>query len=429
MTTAEDKVTPESPAQANAAEPEAITAAPVTTEQPQVRDKRILPEGVIPKQTQAYVIAGLTLLILLAVLFSKNHTRTAPQQTVTAPAAISNNANQQQIHELEENLSADQQQGQQQQQAQAQKENTAGPVAVNASSTQTNAVAPATQPQPPVQPRPDPIAQAEKVLAFKSLFASNLVGPAGTAASATSGMDFADAFSGQQNALSINRAASFTPQASVAPPATGSKLAPEVNIDAAHGRPYVIFEGTTIDTVLTNRLDSDFAGPVKVMVANPVYSRDRQHVLIPAGTFILGSTQKVGSMGQTRLAVTFHRMIMPDGYSVDLDQLRGLDQVGDTGLAGKVNNHYLRIFGASIALGVISGAAESTTYGGYTESGSDMYRQGMASSLSQSSGDVLDRFLNIPPTITIREGTRIKVYLTQDLLLPAYSDHDMPRVM
>jgi len=168
---------------------------------------------------------------------------------------------------------------------------------------------------------------------------------------------------------------------------------------------------------------------VKVMVTNPVYSRDGQHVLIPAGTFLLGDVQKVSNFAQKRLAVTFHRMIMPDGYSVDLDQFRGLDQIGDTGLKDKVNQHYVQIFGASIALGVIAGAAESTTYGGYTESGSDMYRQGMASSLSQSSDDVLDRFINIPPTITIREGHRIKIYITQDMLLPAYGDHDMPGVM
>jgi type IV secretion system protein VirB10 len=165
------------------------------------------------------------------------------------------------------------------------------------------------------------------------------------------------------------------------------------------------------------------------MVTNPVYSRDGQHVLIPAGTFILGDTKKVGSMSQTRLAVTFHRMIMPDGYSVDLDQFHGLDQIGESGLSGKVNHHYLRIFGASIALGLVAGAAESSTYGGYTTSGSDMYRQGVASSLSQSSSNVLDRFINILPTITIREGTRIRIYLTQDLLLPAYSDHEMPGVM
>ena len=203
-----------------------------------------------------------------------------------------------------------------------------------------------------------------------------------------------------------------------------------MNVNSAHGQPYVVFEGTTIDTVLVNRLDGEFAGPVKVMVTNPVYSQDRQHVLIPEGTFILGDAQKVSGFGQKRLAVTFHRLLMPDGYSVDLDQFHGLDQAGATGLKDKVNNHYVEIFGASIALGVISGAAEATNpTRATTRSGSDMYQSGIASSLSQSSANVLDRFINIPPTITIREGHRIKVYITQDMLLPAYENHDMPAVM
>ena len=136
---------------------------------------------------------------------------------------------------------------------------------------------------------------------------------------------------------------------------------PEVNIDAATGQPYVIYEGTTLDTVLMNRLDGDAAGPVKVLVSNPVYSHDRQHVLIPEGTIVLGEAKKIGAAGigqQRRMAVVFHRMIMPDGYSVDLDQFHGLDQIGEEGLKDKVNNHYLEIFGTSIALGVIAGAGE-----------------------------------------------------------------------
>ncbi|MGC8549827.1 MAG: TrbI/VirB10 family protein [Acidobacteriaceae bacterium] len=407
--------------------------APATPATAQVRDKRTLPEGVVPKQAQGYVVAGLALLILMAVLFSKNHARPVPKATAAATStAMSNDMNQQRIHELEQDLSTDQRQSEQQQ-AQTQKVGTmASPGNATATNTAEDGGAPAAQPLQQTRPPRDPIADAEKALAFKARFASNLVGPAGAATPAATGINSAAASSGQTNALSVNHPATL-PQpdsATQSQSATaGSKHGPEVNIDAAHGRPYVIFEGTTIDTVLTNRLDSDFAGPVTVMVTNPVYSRDRQHVLIPAGTFILGDTQKIGSMGQRRLAVTFHRMIMPDGYGVDLDQFHGLDQIGDTGLKDKVNHHYLQIFGASIALGVIAGATESTTYGGYTESGSDMYRQGMASSLSQSSADVLDRFINIPPTITIREGHRIKVYITQDMLLPAYENHDMPGVM
>ena len=161
------------------------------------------------------------------------------------------------------------------------------------------------------------------------------------------------------------------------------------------GRPYVIYEGLTLDTVLMNRLDGDAAGAVKVLVSNPVYSHDEQHVLIPEGTIVLGEARKIGSAGfgqQRRLAVVFHRMIMPDGYSVDLDQFHGLDQIGEEGLKDKVNNHYLQIFGTSIALGVISGAAQIAQGGsGYNSSGSQSFVNGAAAGISQQATTVLDK--------------------------------------
>jgi type IV secretion system protein VirB10 len=197
------------------------------------------------------------------------------------------------------------------------------------------------------------------------------------------------------------------------------------------GQPYVLYEGTTLDTVLMNRLDGDAPGPVKVLVSNPVYSHDHQHVLIPEGTIVLGEAKKIGTVGfgqQRRMAVAFHRMIMPDGYSVDLDQFHGLDQIGEEGLKDKVNNHYFEIFGTSIALGVISGAAQITQGGSvYGSSGSQSFTTGASAGVAQSATTVLDRFIQIPPTITIREGHRVKVYFTQDMLLPSYTNHTIPQ--
>ncbi len=205
----------------------------------------------------------------------------------------------------------------------------------------------------------------------------------------------------------------------------------EVNVDSAIGPPYVLYEGTTLDTVLMNRLDGDAAGPVKVLVSNPVYSHDHQHVIVPDGTVVLGEARKIGVAGfgqQRRMAVVFHRMIMPDGYSVDLDQFHGLDQIGEQGLKDKVNNHYLQIFGTSIALGVIAGAAQIEQGGGaLTGSGSQLFTNGASASISESATTILNRFMQIPPTITIREGHRVKVYFTQDMLLPAYSNHNIPQ--
>jgi type IV secretion system protein TrbI len=205
----------------------------------------------------------------------------------------------------------------------------------------------------------------------------------------------------------------------------------EANIDSATGQPYLIYEGSVLDTVLMNRLDGDSVGPVKALVSNPLYSHDHQHVIIPEGTVVLGEARKIGAAGfgqQRRMAVVFHRLIMPDGYSVDLDQFHGLDQIGEEGLKDKVNNHYLQIFGTSIALGVVAGASQITQGGGtITTSGSQAFTTGAAASVSQSAATILDRFIQIPPTITIREGHRVKVYFTQDMLLPAYSNHTIPQ--
>jgi type IV secretion system protein VirB10 len=62
--------------------------------------------------------------------------------------------------------------------------------------------------------------------------------------------------------------------------------------NAAAGKTYVLFEGTVLETVLINRLDGQFSGPVECLLANDIYSHDRQHLLIPAGTKILGETKR-----------------------------------------------------------------------------------------------------------------------------------------
>jgi type IV secretion system protein VirB10 len=283
------------------------------------------------------------------------------------------------------------------------------------------------------------LAAKERELAYNSRFASNLVyarqaeesggrgAIAASESSAAGSPSAADDRTSAQTESSLVSSRSAGDQKHAPSGQDSPQRKPEVNIDSAVGQPYILYEGLTMDTVLMNRLDGDAVGPVKVLVSNPVYSHDRQHVLVPDGTIVLGEARKIGTSGfgqQRRLAVVFHRMIMPDGYSVDLDQFHGLDQIGEEGLKDKVNNHYLQIFGTSIALGVISGAAQITQGGGtITTSGSQAFTTGAASSVSQSATSALDRFIQIPPTITIREGHRVKVYFTQDMLLPAYDNH------
>jgi type IV secretory pathway VirB10-like protein len=185
-------------------------------------------------------------------------------------------------------------------------------------------------------------------------------------------------------------------------------------------------EDTVLETVLVNRLSGAAVGPVITMITENVYSSSGQHLLIPKGTRLLGRISAVGSVNQERLFVAFHRMIMPDGYSVSLDKFQGLDVVGQTGLRDLVNHHYVQIFGSSLALAGIAATAQvgnSASFGTY-DWGTQM-RNGVSEGLSQSAQRVMERFMNVLPTFTIRERVRVKVLLAGDLLLPDTKNHTM----
>ena len=279
----------------------------------------------------------------------------------------------------------------------------------------------------PAAQEAEQLAQKERERQYASRFESSI---AYTAAATAKEQPEQSASAGQPGALSNLTSAQAAREG--APREQGSiKRGAEINVDSAVGQPYVVYEGTTLDTVLMNRLDGDAVGDVKVLVSQPLYSHDHQRVLIPDGTVILGESRKIGSSGfgqQRRIAVVFHRLIMPSGYTADLDQFHGLDQIGEVGLKDQVNNHYLQIFGTSIALGVISGAAQLTEGGtSINSSGTQAFTNGAAAGVSEQAATILDRFIQIPPTITIREGHRVKVYISQDMLLPAYANQTIPQ--
>lgn len=213
---------------------------------------------------------------------------------------------------------------------------------------------------------------------------------------------------------------------------TGGSNAPEANtatydFNSAQGKMHRLFEGNIIETVLTNRINGAFAGPVNCMVTTDVYAHDNRTLLIPQGSRILGKVNAVANGNQQRLFVAFHRIIMPDGYSVSLDQFTGLNQVGETGLRDLVNHHYLQIFGTSLALAAIGGVAQlGNGYGGFGYDPMVVMRSGISQSMAESSARVLDHFLNQLPTFIVRERVRVKIYLAGDLLLPAYQNHTMP---
>src|SRR5580704_3226044 len=423
--------------------------------EPTLRGLLEQPKGVLQKNLKTFVYLGAALLVIVAAIFSSTGKKTPAQQASAKgqppqPTLQDNTDNN--VQDLKNQVQAERQKEQQAAMAAVAGQN---PALASATPAQQSAAAafgpsgeastscgpgrPCGQAQQgsmppqltPTQQQAQLIAAKERERADNSRFASNLVYSGSAVQPQQQQGQAMPAQYGPADRQANSSLAAPEAERKQEDTPGGYKRPLEANVDSATGQPYLIYEGSVLDTVLMNRLDGDAVGPVKVLVSNPLYSHDHQHVIIPEGTVVLGEAKKIGAAGfgqQRRMAVVFHRLIMPDGYSVDLDQFHGLDQIGEEGLKDKVNNHYLQIFGTSIALGLVAGASEITQGGGtITTSGSQGFTNGAASSVSQSAATILDRFIQIPPTITIREGHRVKVYFTQDLLLPAYSNHTIPQ--
>ena len=412
----------------------------------EIQEKAPKPQGLLPKNVQSWLLVGLAFLMVAIMWLTGGKKPPAPAKSAVsaAPVQAPLEVNEAKIAEMQNRIQDLQRQQLLAQTALAQQTRSLAPVPQDSlESHQPGAVAAGER-----RPEEDPIQAERKRRAYVSLFASNVAlsyrktptNPAGPAtetplavlAPIPPGPDTSQVAQVlkemQPNSISpalVRNDSGETPkdrkEESKNPAAVSAASA-----SAAAGKTYVLFEGTILETVLINRLDGGFAGPVECLLSTDVYSNDREHLLIPAGSKLLGETKKVDTFGQTRLAVVFHRALMPDGYSVSLDQFKGLNQIGDTGLRDQVNNHYLRIFGVSLAVGALGAVSEAGTGGALNATSGDLMRQSFAASTAQSASQILDKFLNILPTVTIREGHRVKVYLAGDLALPDYLNHKMP---
>lgn len=406
-------------------------STPVST----VTDRRPVPRGVLPRNVQTWLMAGLAV-GMLAIMLLVGRPAPTTRQATTSSAEQAPNA--ERVRSYQDRLRLLEAQATQQGQAEPVPD---APPAMGYGEPQS----------PPPQ---DPLEADRKRREYESLFASNVVlsrradnerpdagrpqvSPIGTRGEANppSVDEVADAV-----VRATTRSAAVLQQAQVAPTPTEAPAgpadfarprAPDARVPgytppiAAAGPMHLVLEGTVIDAVLTNRLDGSSAAPVNCLVTNPLYSHSGRLVLIPAGARVLGETKPVQAYGETRLAVGFHRLLMPDGRTYRLDQFVGLNQIGDLGLRDRVNQHYLSTFGAAAAVGLISGLSQYLGSAGLGRGDGDrtvVIAGGVGDATSQATMQVMNRFLNRLPTITIREGHRVKVYLTSDLELPAYAD-------
>ncbi len=194
------------------------------------------------------------------------------------------------------------------------------------------------------------------------------------------------------------------------------------DFDSYQGQLYRVFEGTVLEGVVTNHIDGGLNGPILIMLTTDYYSHDHQQLLMPQGTRLIGTVQSVGNAQQRKMFVTFHRAICPDGFSLELDKYVGLDPLGTTGLATKVDHGYLQAFAAAAAVGGLGGLAQIGNSGSVL-SPSTQIRDGISEQSAAEGEQVLNHFLNRLPIITLKEGSRARVYIGTDILIPSYAEH------
>jgi type IV secretion system protein VirB10 len=187
--------------------------------------------------------------------------------------------------------------------------------------------------------------------------------------------------------------------------------------------PYQVMAGTVIAAALVTGINSDLPGDVIATVTEPVYdTATGRHVLIPQGSRILGRYNSQVSYGQTRVQVVWHRVILPDTSSFQLDNLAGTDPAGYAGLEDGVDWHWDRLF-AGAALTTLLGVGAELAAPENRQDGDRVIIAGRDSaqdSINQVGQEVTRRNLNIQPTLTSRPGLPVRLIVNRDLVLRPY---------
>jgi type IV secretory pathway VirB10-like protein len=184
--------------------------------------------------------------------------------------------------------------------------------------------------------------------------------------------------------------------------------------------PFVLQAGAVIPAALITGLRSDLPGQITAQVTEDVYdSPTGKILLIPQGARLIGQYDAQVAFGQSRALLVWNRLIMPNGRGIVLERQPGADPEGYAGLEDEVDNHWGMLFKAAILSTILSVGSEAGTSNN-ENSLVQALRQGASDSISQTGRQIVQRSLNIQPTITIRPGFPVRVLVTHDLVLEPY---------
>ena len=181
---------------------------------------------------------------------------------------------------------------------------------------------------------------------------------------------------------------------------------------------YVLRTGFVIPGTLISGINSELPGQIVAQVSQNIYdTATGKYLLIPQGSRLNGTYSSDVSFGQARVMVAWQRIIFPDGRSLDIGSMPGTDSAGYGGLNDLVNNHYLRIFGSAVLLsGVTAGISYSQDRNKDDKSASGAISEALGQQLGQTTTQLINKNMNISPTIEIRPGYRFNIIVTKDMV-------------
>jgi type IV secretion system protein VirB10 len=200
---------------------------------------------------------------------------------------------------------------------------------------------------------------------------------------------------------------------------------------------YQLRAGFVIPGVLLSGVNSEVPGTIIAQVAQDVYDNATgSDLLIPQGARLIGSYSSTVQYGQSRLFVVWQRIVFPDGRALDIGAEPGTDSAGYAGFKDRVDSHWVQIFGSAVMMSAIS-AGISYSQDRYQQGNGNYYApprfsdelsQAVGQQFGQAAAKLLEKNLDIAPTLKIRPGYRFSILLIKDFVFPGpYQDFAYPR--
>jgi type IV secretion system protein VirB10 len=178
---------------------------------------------------------------------------------------------------------------------------------------------------------------------------------------------------------------------------------------------FTVRRGRSIPMVTVGDISTAIAGEFRAMVSEDVYD-DQRNLTIPRGSEVVGAANSSVRVGQEKVMLAATWLYLPSGAKIPLGGMQGIDPMGTNGVTGEVNNHFAKMFGSALAIGIIDRIANGKSSGvqsyGYGQSSG---QGGMTQILVNTANSILRRNQNIPPTIDVEAGTPFSIFVKQDI--------------